>query len=110
VERVHELFEDMAKVVVPEDADISALDWLRQSGESERVVALAECVYANDFGTSLRHLGVREMQVREREREWAWWAHTGGGNALAVKQPTCPLVLWPVGCVAASHLQSDAAR
>jgi hypothetical protein len=23
-------------------------------------------------------------------REWSWWAHTGGGNALAFKQPTCP--------------------
>jgi hypothetical protein len=21
-------------------------------------------------------------------REWSWWAHTGGGNALAFKQPT----------------------
>jgi hypothetical protein len=25
---------------------------------------------------------------REREREWTGWAHTGGGNALAFKQPT----------------------
>jgi hypothetical protein len=25
---------------------------------------------------------------REREREGTWWAHTGGGNALAFKQPT----------------------
>jgi UDP-N-acetylmuramate-alanine ligase len=24
----------------------------------------------------------------QREREWAWWAHTGRGNALAFKQPT----------------------
>ena len=23
-----------------------------------------------------------------RGREWTWWAHTGGGNALAFKQPT----------------------
>ena len=22
------------------------------------------------------------------EREWSWWAHTRGGNALAFKQPT----------------------
>jgi hypothetical protein len=22
---------------------------------------------------------------REREREWSWWAHTGAGNAAAVK-------------------------
>jgi hypothetical protein len=47
-----------------QDSDISALEWLRREGESERVIALAECIYANDFGTSLRHLGVREMQVR----------------------------------------------
>jgi hypothetical protein len=25
---------------------------------------------------------------RERERELSWWTHTGGGNALAFKQPT----------------------
>jgi tRNA U38,U39,U40 pseudouridine synthase TruA len=24
---------------------------------------------------------------REKEGEWTWWAHTGGGNALAFKQP-----------------------
>jgi hypothetical protein len=25
-----------------------------------------------------------------RIREWIWWAHTGGGNALSFKQPTSP--------------------
>ena len=25
---------------------------------------------------------------RTKERKWIWWAHTGGGNALAFKQPT----------------------
>jgi hypothetical protein len=29
-----------------------------------------------------------EGRVSERESEWTWWAHTGGGNALAFKQPT----------------------
>jgi hypothetical protein len=28
------------------------------------------------------------VQVREGVREWTWWARTGGGNALAFKQPT----------------------
>jgi hypothetical protein len=27
---------------------------------------------------------------RRSQREWTWWAHTGGGNALAFKQPTWP--------------------
>jgi hypothetical protein len=42
--------------------------------------------------------GACEVCVRESEREgegeikreWSWWAHTGGGNALAFKQPTWP--------------------
>jgi hypothetical protein len=28
--------------------------------------------------------------ARVRERECTWWAHTGGGNALAFKQPAWP--------------------
>ena len=43
--------------------DMSALEWLQQSGESETVIELAEVIYANDFGTSLRHLGVQELKV-----------------------------------------------
>ena len=42
---------------------MSALEWLQQSGENEKVIELAECIYANDFGTSLRSLGIREMKV-----------------------------------------------
>ena len=40
--------------------------------------------------TPLLRLGWNK-QVRawgQRWREWTWWAHTGGGNALAFKQPT----------------------
>eukprot|EP00959_Pyramimonas_sp_CCMP1952_P013495 284764-Pyramimonas_sp.AAC.1 len=42
---------------------MSALEWLQQSGESEAVIELAQVIYANDFGTSLRNLGVQEMKV-----------------------------------------------
>jgi hypothetical protein len=30
---------------------------------------------------------VRALPLPEREREWTWWTHTGGGNALAFKPP-----------------------
>jgi hypothetical protein len=30
------------------------------------------------------------------EREWTWWAHTGGGNVLAFKQPSCYFWVWAV--------------
>ena len=29
-----------------------------------------------------------DIQVRDRGGEWSWWAHTGGANAIAFKQPT----------------------
>jgi hypothetical protein len=28
-------------------------------------------------------MGLHMICQREREREWSWWTHTGGGNALA---------------------------
>jgi hypothetical protein len=42
---------------------MSALEWLRWSGENENVIELASVIYANDFGTSLSRLGVQEMKV-----------------------------------------------
>jgi hypothetical protein len=33
---------------------------------------------------------MRQVREREREREDLVGSHTGGGNALAFKQPTCP--------------------
>eukprot|EP00238_Polyblepharides_amylifera_P009068 CAMPEP_0196586828 /NCGR_PEP_ID=MMETSP1081-20130531/55722_1 /TAXON_ID=36882 /ORGANISM="Pyramimonas amylifera, Strain CCMP720" /LENGTH=450 /DNA_ID=CAMNT_0041908839 /DNA_START=48 /DNA_END=1400 /DNA_ORIENTATION=+ len=83
VEKVHELFGNMAKVKLSQGQDISALEWLRACRASEKVVALGESIYANDFGTSLRNLGVREMKV-----EQALWNQ--GDEYLVLDRPlTC---------------------
>ena len=35
--------------------------------------------------------------VNQRLREWSWWTHTGGGNALAFKQPQLNADARPLG-------------
>ena len=42
-------------------ADVSAEQWLRAKGATERQLAVADVCYANDFGCSLGELGLREM-------------------------------------------------
>jgi hypothetical protein len=49
-----------------------------------RLIVLVWPLVSSRLSTSL-HPDERE---REREREGTWWAHTGGGNALAFTQPT----------------------
>jgi hypothetical protein len=46
---------------------------------------------------------LRERE-RERERECTWWAHMGGGNALAFKPPRW-LILWRLILRQPRHLQ-----
>jgi len=56
VVEVHRLFEELPGV--PRERDVTALEWLRDIvGASERVIALAETIYANDFGCSLSIMG-----------------------------------------------------
>ena len=51
--------------------DCTALQWLTDRVKaSKRVVAVAENVYANDFGCSLSTMGMRETAVEQRE-----WCH-----------------------------------
>ena len=51
--------------------DCTALEWLTDRVKaSKRVVAVAENVYANDFGCSLSTMGLRETAVEQRE-----WCH-----------------------------------
>ena len=52
VREVHRLFTELPGV--PIDRDVTALEWLRDIVRcSDKVLALAESIYANDFGTSL---------------------------------------------------------
>ena len=95
LERLHELFGSVGSLQQPEQ-DISAAQWLRQQGASERMLAgmlllcpsdhllatclsshpwlmlfilaaVAEACYANDFGCSLEQLGLGEM-ITENQR------------------------------------------
>ena len=50
----------------PQAADHSAADWLRDKGATPKMLAAAEACYANDFGASLRQLGLREMIAESR--------------------------------------------
>ncbi|CAL8464484.1 g4019 [Coccomyxa elongata] len=66
LERLHELFASVGKRPRPQP-DISARDWLQQEGASERMLAVADACYANDFGCSLHQLGLSEM-ITENQR------------------------------------------
>ena len=64
--RTHELFAKVGKEAYPE-TDISAEQWLRNKGASEKVLSIADACYANDFGCSLQQLGLREMITENRK-------------------------------------------
>ncbi len=71
VRRVHELFDRLPGAPGEEDADETALEWLTNTVRaSDSVIKLAENIYANDFGSSLRHLGMRE--VIEEKKNWIY--------------------------------------
>ena len=65
MERLHELFALVGQRSRPEP-DISAEMWLRQEGVSERMLAVADACYANDFGCSLHQLGLSEMIIENQ--------------------------------------------
>ncbi len=73
--QVHDLFGDCGdEALPPAGKDVSAEQWMRAKGCSERQMAVADACYANDFGCSLRQLGVREMVIENRNwddgRSW----------------------------------------
>lgn len=71
VRRVHELFDELPGAPGEEDADETALRWLMNTVQApERVIKLAENIYANDFCSSLRNLGMRELI--EEKKNWIY--------------------------------------
>lgn len=48
-------------------ADISAEEWLRNSGATERQVQIADACIANDFGCSISQLGLRETILENQK-------------------------------------------
>eukprot|EP00877_Chromochloris_zofingiensis_P015153 jgi/Chrzof1/9892/Cz04g19260.t1 len=68
VERVHELFDTVGDEAPPSPStDMSAEQWLRSRGATDKMLAVAEACYANDFGCSIKQLGLREM-ITENQR------------------------------------------
>ena len=60
LETTHRLFAEVGSESYPE-TDISGEQWLRNRGVSDKVLAIADACYANDFGCSLHQLGLREL-------------------------------------------------
>jgi hypothetical protein len=46
--------------------DISVQEWLQRRGAASRAMELADVCYANDFGTSLKMLGMTEAILEAR--------------------------------------------
>ena len=65
---MHRLFEEVGAQELPA-RDISAEQWLRQQGATDRMVAIADACYANDFGCSIEQLGLRELILENRNWE-----------------------------------------
>jgi hypothetical protein len=56
---VMERFEGVGGQASPA-VDLSAEQWLRDGGASQRQVDIADACFANDFGCSIGQLGMRE--------------------------------------------------
>ncbi|EFJ44139.1 amine oxidase-like protein [Volvox carteri f. nagariensis] len=67
VDKVHDLFGDCGdEAHPPPGRDQSAAEWMVAKGCTQRQMAVADACYANDFGCSLKQLGVREMIEENR--------------------------------------------
>ncbi|GJP56915.1 hypothetical protein CLOM_g15972 [Closterium sp. NIES-68] len=67
------------------EGDCSVVEVMRREGATPRQLALAESIYANDFGCSLRHLGMHES-VKEA-RGWVY-----GDTYVVCDQPFSTVV------------------
>jgi hypothetical protein len=63
--QLHDLFDDVGEEPMPAQ-DMSAEQWLRTKGATEKMVAVADACYANDFGCSIQQLGLKEMIVENQ--------------------------------------------
>lgn len=66
LEHTHQLFAQVGNESYPE-TDISAEQWLRNKGVNDKILAIADACYANDFGCSLHQLGLRDMITENRK-------------------------------------------
>lgn len=77
LDTTHRLFSEVGNESYPE-TDISGEQWLRNKGVSDKVLAIADACYANDFGCSLHQLGLREL-ITENQK---WDSGTTSIHAL----------------------------
>lgn len=66
VNAVMDKFESVGKQDFPAQ-DLSAEQWLRNGGASERMIDIADACFANDFGCSIPQLGMRETILENRK-------------------------------------------
>lgn len=100
LERTHQLFAQVGNESYPE-TDISAEQWLRNKGVNDKILAIADACYANDFGCSLHQLGLRDMITENRK----WDSGIGSCSLLCCHKQvyhfiTVSLV---IHCKCASH-------
>ena len=66
MDAVLDRFGSLGSMTQPE-VDISAEQWLRSSGASERMISIADACIANDFGCSIDQLGLREAILENQK-------------------------------------------
>ncbi|KAG0575463.1 hypothetical protein M758_5G006600 [Ceratodon purpureus] len=84
IQRVHEYFQGIASED-PDAPDISMAEYLQRRGANDTITQLAESIYANDFGCSLKQLGVREC-IQEAQN----WIY--GDTYLILDRPMSSVV------------------
>lgn len=62
--------------------DISAEQWLRRKGVNEKMIAIADACYANDFGCSIRQLGLRETIIENQKWDSGWYSFYNTGRII----------------------------
>ena len=65
VNAVLDRFSSIGNEAQPE-VDMSAEQWLRNNGASDRMVSIADACIANDFGCSIDQLGLRESIIENQ--------------------------------------------
>lgn len=84
IQHAHKLFQELA-FEDPDAPDISMAEYLHRRGTNNSVYQLAESIYANDFGCSLKQLGVREC-IQEAQN----WIY--GDTYLILDRPMSSVV------------------
>jgi monoamine oxidase len=84
IQRVHEYFQGIASED-PDAPDISMAEYFHRRGANDTITQLAESIYANDFGCSLKQLGVREC-IQEAQN----WIY--GDTYLILDRPMSSVV------------------